>query len=62
MEPGLTYIVRLYRQTGHRLTGVVEDVRSGRRLPFSSARELWNALARSPRNRSVELDEKPKSK
>lgn len=53
MEPGLTFIVRLYRQTGRRLTGVIEDVRSGRRLPFSSVEELWNALARTPRKRSA---------
>jgi hypothetical protein len=60
MEPGLTYIVRLYRQTGHRLTGVVEDVRSGRRLPFSSVEELWSALSRNPRRRSAGTGKTPK--
>jgi hypothetical protein len=60
MEPGLTYIVRLYRQTGYRLTGVVEDVRSGRRLPFSSVRELWNALSRTPRSRPIGSGTKPR--
>jgi len=53
MEPGLTFIVRLYRQTGLRLTGVVEDTRSGRRMPFSSVEELWNAISREPRKRSA---------
>lgn len=53
MEPGLTFIVRLYRQNGRRLTGVIEDVRSGRRLPFSSVEELWSALSRTPRKRSA---------
>jgi hypothetical protein len=61
MEPGLTYIVRLYRQAGHRLTGVVEDVHSGRRMPFSSVRELWGALSRTPRSRPTESGKKPKS-
>lgn len=45
MELGDTFIIRLYRQTGKMLTGVVEEVRSGHRVPFANAAELWTALA-----------------
>ncbi len=57
MEPGRTFIIRLYRQTGQTLTGMVEEVRSGRRKPFTNAEELWTALsqciARDPCSRST---------
>lgn len=44
MAPGPTFIVRLYRRKARSLTGVIEDVRSGIRIPFGSATELWSAL------------------
>ena len=47
MQLGRTFIVRLYRQSGQTLTGVVEEARSGRRIPFANAAELWTALSRS---------------
>ena len=61
MEPGLTYIVRIYRYAGRKLTGLVEDVQRKRHIPFSNAEELWSVLAnaaRKPRTRSAA----PKSK
>ena len=44
MEPGLTFIVRIYRRAGRHIAGVVENVGSGHRFSFSGARELWAAL------------------
>ena len=49
MDSGRTFIVRLYRQTGNRLVGVIEEVDSGRRVPFSSVDELWKALSAQSR-------------
>ncbi|MEO8158477.1 MAG: hypothetical protein ABI648_11830 [Betaproteobacteria bacterium] len=52
MVPQPTFIVRLFRQARHEITGVVEDVRSGRRTPFANSEELWRALSvRPPRAR-----------
>jgi len=48
MELGRTFVVRLYRQSGRPVTGVVEDVRSGRRTPFANSEELWRALSVHP--------------
>lgn len=53
MGPGITFIVRLYRSAASSVTGVVEDVRSGRRIPFSNSEELWKALSRKRRYWSV---------
>lgn len=61
MEPGLTFIVRLYRRQGTELTGVVEEAGSGRRIPFASAEELWTALSRSPRPATANAN-KPRRK
>jgi hypothetical protein len=44
MAAGPTFIVRLYRRNAASLTGVVEHVQTGQRIPFCSATELWNAL------------------
>lgn len=45
-----SYVVRIYRSGRTGMTGVVEDVRTGRTQPFSSVPELWQALRkRSPR-------------
>ena len=45
-----SYVVRIYRSGRAGMTGVVEDVRTGRSRPFSSVTELWDALRpRSPR-------------
>lgn len=39
-----SYVVRIYRSGRAGMTGVVEDVRTGRSRPFSSVTELWDAL------------------
>jgi hypothetical protein len=45
-----SYVVRIYRSGRAGMTGVVEDVKTGRSRPFSSVNELWDALRpRSPR-------------
>jgi hypothetical protein len=49
MSPVRSYVVRIYRSGRAGITGVVEDVKTGRTRPFSSVTELWDALRRSPR-------------
>ena len=45
-----SYVVRIYRSGRAGITGVVEDVKTGRSRPFHSVTELWDALRpRSPR-------------
>lgn len=39
-----SYVVRIYRSSRAGMTGVVEDVTTGRSRPFSSAAELWDSL------------------
>ena len=39
-----SYVVRIYRSSRVGITGVVEDVRTGRSRPFNSITELWDAL------------------
>lgn len=56
MVPQPTFVVRLYRQAGREMTGVVEDVRSGRRTPFATAEELWRALSVRPPRRARKIN------
>lgn len=49
MSPVRSYVVRIYRSGRAGITGVVEDVKTGRTRPFSSVAELWDALRRPPR-------------
>ena len=49
MSPVRSYVVRIYRSGRAGITGVVEDVKTGRTRPFSSVTELWDALRRAPR-------------
>lgn len=54
-----SYVVRIYRSSRAGITGVVEDVQTGRTQPFSSATELWQALRkRSPRPAGLCRDER----
>jgi hypothetical protein len=62
MDSGRTFIVRLYRQAGRRIVGVIEDVNSGRRVPFASADELWTALSARSRRLSSPSPGSPKPK
>jgi hypothetical protein len=53
MGPGITFIVRLYRSAASSVAGVVEDVRSGVRIPFTNPEELWKALSIKRRRQSA---------
>lgn len=44
-----SYVVRIYRSSRAGMTGVVEDVQTGRTQPFSSVTELWQALRKQSR-------------
>lgn len=57
-----TFIVRLYRRAGKNLTGVVEHVQTGQRLPFGSATELWNALLERSKPSKASTDEAPEKR
>jgi hypothetical protein len=43
-----TYVVRIYRRTGRRLTGIVENAETGACNAFRSTRELLRLLAAVP--------------
>ncbi|HZP91372.1 MAG TPA: hypothetical protein VFB20_00615 [Burkholderiales bacterium] len=51
MQLGVTFIVRFYRLGQGKPTGVVEDVRTGKRTPFSSSETLWAALTKKTSRR-----------
>ena len=42
-----SYVVRIYREAAGAIAGTVQDVRSGRTLPFQTIDELWTALHRT---------------
>ena len=52
-----SYVIRIYRSGRAGMTGVVEDVRTGRSRPFNSATELWDALR--PRSSRVTASPSP---
>jgi hypothetical protein len=39
-----SYVVRIYRQGFRKVSGVVEDTKTGNQTPFSTIDELWAAL------------------
>ncbi len=43
-----SYVVRIYRSSREGITGMVEDVKTGRSRPFSSINELWRGLRQRP--------------
>lgn len=51
MDPGVTYVVRIYRRAGRLLAGIVEDVTTGVRTRFGNANELWKAVTRHERKK-----------
>ncbi len=61
MQPKPRFIVRLNRQEREPPTGEVEDVRSGRRIPFTNSEELWLALAGSVQRRAVRRNKQSKT-
>ncbi len=40
MREARVYVVRIYRQTGSRIAGLAENVRTGEAKAFASAQEL----------------------
>ena len=61
MEPKPRFIVRLKRQEREPPSGEVEDVRSGRRIPFTNSAELWLALAGSRQRRALRKNKQSKT-
>ena len=57
-EPGV-YVVRVYRRDSVEMSGVVESVASGERLPFHTTEELWRALHELPSPRRVISADEP---
>jgi hypothetical protein len=46
-----SYVVRVYRQVADVVAGTVQDVGTGRTMPFQTMEELWYAvIARPPRS------------
>ncbi|MCW5623032.1 MAG: hypothetical protein KIS79_18110 [Burkholderiales bacterium] len=43
-----SYVVKVYRQQAGVLTGTVQEVQSGRTVPFQTMEELWQAIRRPP--------------
>jgi hypothetical protein len=45
MNDPRSLILRIYRRSSGRVSGVAEDPQTGTRRAFSSARELWELVA-----------------
>ena len=43
-----SFVVKVYRQQADALAGTVQDVRTGRTVPFQTMEELWQAVKRPP--------------
>lgn len=43
-----SYVLRIYRKDGAEVAGVIEDVNTGRPVPFRSPEELWRAITGRP--------------
>ena len=41
-----SYVVRIYRDLAAGMAGTIQEVRSGRTVPFQSMDELWSVLRR----------------
>ena len=39
-----SYVVKVYRQQGGGVAGTVQEVRTGRTVPFQTMEELWQAV------------------
>jgi hypothetical protein len=48
MRETRVYVVRIYRQTGSRIAGLAENVRTGEAKAFGNAQELSAFLIASP--------------
>ena len=49
MREARVYVVRIYRQTGSRIAGLAENVRTGEAKAFASVQELSTFLLTVPR-------------
>lgn len=43
-----SFVVSVYRQQAGVVAGTVQDVQTGRTLPFQGMEELWQAIAATP--------------
>ena len=41
-----SFVVKVYRQQADAVAGTVQDVRTGRTVPFQTMEELWQAVRR----------------
>jgi hypothetical protein len=55
-----TFVVRVYRHGFSRMSGIVEDVRKGTKIPFATAEELWFALGKGSKLNSDATPDKRK--
>jgi hypothetical protein len=56
MQDPDSFVVKVYRQQGGTVVGTVQEVRTGRTVPYRTKDELWSALRGSP---SPSADVKP---
>jgi hypothetical protein len=45
-EPG-SFVIRIYRKRGGTMVGTVQEVRTGRTIPFRTKDELWDSIGRA---------------
>ena len=45
-----SYVVKVYRQQAGMVAGTVQEVRTGRTVPFQTMEELWQAVRTTPPN------------
>jgi len=43
-----SYVVKVYRQQAGNVAGTVQEVRTGRTVPFQTMEELWQAVRATP--------------
>jgi hypothetical protein len=43
-----SYVVKVYRQQAGSVAGTVQEVRTGRTVPFRTMEELWQAVRSAP--------------
>ena len=43
-----SYVVKVYRQQAGSVAGTVQEVRTGRTVPFRTMEELWQAVRTKP--------------
>jgi len=41
-----SFVIKVYRQQADAMAGTVQDVRTGRTVPFQTMEELWQAVRR----------------